>query len=79
MCAMFYFGLIALPRISSNFQHSIQIYFPPVWKRLRLFYSKSNMKQIRSHNKEPEPQMAPADNLEIMGKCAEFMPAKYTE
>lgn len=52
-----------------NFQHMKTLFkssFPLVWKRLRLFNSnpgKSNMKQIRYQDKDPEPQMAPADNL----------------
>lgn len=47
--------------------------FLPVWKRLRLFNSypvKSYMKEIRYHNKAPEPQMAPADNLKNNGKAS---------
>lgn len=51
-----------------NFQHMKTLFkssFPLVWKRLRLFNSypgKSNMKQISYQDKDPEPQMAPADN-----------------
>lgn len=34
------------------------------------------MKEIRYHNKEPEPQMAPADNLKIMENRAVFIANK---
>lgn len=73
ICLLYTRGLILLACICylQNFQHMKTLFksiFPPVWKRPRLCYSnpvKSNMKQIRYHNKEPEPQMAPADNLKI--------------
>lgn len=57
--------------------------FPLVWKRLRLFNSnpgKSNMKQISYQDKDPEPQMAPADKPKNNGgKCAAFMQSEYTK
>lgn len=67
-------GLISPKHMKTVFQ-----YIFPACVCLTLIQQKSNMKEIRSHNKEPEPQMAPADNLKIMENRAVFMLSKYSE
>lgn len=82
MCATFYCGLVPLPCIYQNISRA-DLFFHSCGSVCDCFIlnpTKSSMKQIRSPNKEPEPQMASADNLKKRGENrAKFMRTKINK